>query len=104
MEITIAEILEAFRHFDGNYKREQVDAATELKADITPHLIKILENVLDDPSPYLENENLYDPNPNLKPKKRKPRKRSANRRRLPGEKIAVNAPPAGKQEGLQRRP
>ena len=56
----ITEILEAFRIFDGNYKREQVDAAIERKAEITSHLIEILENVLDDPSPYLENENLYD--------------------------------------------
>ena len=64
MEITINEILEAFRIFDGNYKREQVDAAIELKEQITPHLIKILENVLDDPSPYVEDGNLYDLNPN----------------------------------------
>jgi hypothetical protein len=60
MEITINEILEAFKTFDGTYKREQVDAAIELKAEITPYLIKILENVLDDPSPYIEDENLYD--------------------------------------------
>jgi len=56
----ITEILEAFRIFDGNYKREQVDAAIELKAEITPHLIKILENALADPRPYVEDENLYD--------------------------------------------
>ena len=39
----ITEILEAFRIFDGKYKREQVDAAIELKKEITPHLIEILE-------------------------------------------------------------
>jgi hypothetical protein len=33
----ITEILEAFKIFDGNYKREQVDAAIELKKEITPH-------------------------------------------------------------------
>jgi hypothetical protein len=41
----ITEILETFKIFDGNYKREQVDAAIELKEEITPFLIKILENV-----------------------------------------------------------
>jgi hypothetical protein len=33
----ITEILETFRNFDGIYKRDQVDAAIELKEDITPH-------------------------------------------------------------------
>ena len=56
----ITEILEAFNIFDGNYKREQVDSAIELKKEITPHLIEILENVLADPDPYIQNENLYD--------------------------------------------
>ena len=56
----ITEILEAFKIFDGIYKREQVDAAIELKEEITPHLIEILENALADPDPYIQNENLYD--------------------------------------------
>jgi hypothetical protein len=56
----ITEILEAFRIFDGNYKREQVDAAVELKEEITPFLIEILEKVLADPDVYLENDDLYD--------------------------------------------
>ena len=60
MEITINEILEAFRIFDGNYKREQIDAAIELKEEITPHLIEILENAVADPGPYIQDENLYD--------------------------------------------
>ena len=34
----MAEILEAFRIFDGIYKREQVDAAIELKEEMTPHI------------------------------------------------------------------
>ena len=54
----ITEILDAFKNFDGNYKREQVDAAIELKKEITPHLIEILGNVLADPNPYIQNENL----------------------------------------------
>ena len=57
---SINEILEAFKIFDGDYKREQVDAAIELKEEITPYLIEILENTLTDPEPYLQNENLYD--------------------------------------------
>jgi len=32
----ITEILEAFRIFDGNYKREQVDSAIELKEKVRP--------------------------------------------------------------------
>lgn len=49
----ITEIIEAFKIFDGIYKREQVDAAIELKEEITPFLIEILESVLADPDPYL---------------------------------------------------
>jgi hypothetical protein len=56
----INEILEAFKIFDGIYKREQVDAAIELKEEITPFLIEILEKVLADPDTYLENEDRYD--------------------------------------------
>jgi hypothetical protein len=56
----ITEILEAFKIFDGNYKREQVDAAIELKEEITPFLIEILEKVLADPDTYLENDDRYD--------------------------------------------
>lgn len=56
METTniITEILEKFRIFDGNYKRDQVDAAIELQEEITPFLIEILDNVLANPDPYLE--------------------------------------------------
>jgi hypothetical protein len=56
----ITEILEAFKIFDGKYKREQVDAAIELKEEITPFLIEILEKVLADPDSYTENDDLYD--------------------------------------------
>jgi hypothetical protein len=56
----ITEILEAFKIFDGTYKREQVDAAIELKKEITPHLIEILNNVLANPDTYIENDDLYD--------------------------------------------
>lgn len=56
----ITEILEAFKIFEGKYKREQVDAAIELKEEITPFLIEILEKVLADPDSYIENDDLYD--------------------------------------------
>jgi len=58
--LTITEILESFKIFDGIYKREQVDAAINLKDEITPHLIKVLENVLANPEKYAENEDLND--------------------------------------------
>ncbi len=56
----ITEILEAFRNFDGDYKREQVNAAIELKEEITPFLIEILGKVLANPDIYLENDDRYD--------------------------------------------
>ncbi len=56
----IHHIMSAFRIFDGEYKKEHIDAAIELKEEITPHLIQTLQNVLKDPDKYIENENLYD--------------------------------------------
>jgi len=56
----VIELLEAFRILDGIYKKEQVDAAIEMKEEITPHLIEILENVLADPDAYIENDERYD--------------------------------------------
>jgi len=56
----ISEILAEFRFFDGNYKKEHVDAAIGQKDEITPHLIKILESVLSNPEEYTQDEHLYD--------------------------------------------
>ena len=56
----ISEILAEFRFFDGNYKKEHVDAAIGQKEEITPHLIKILEGVLSNPEEYTQDEHLYD--------------------------------------------
>jgi uncharacterized protein DUF1186 len=56
----IPEILEAFKSYDGEYKREQVEAALELKDEIIPHLINILERLVADPAPYLENDEYFD--------------------------------------------
>jgi hypothetical protein len=52
----IQEILEAFRVNDGVYKRKYVDEALKRKDEIIPHLISILENIVTDPKPYIEND------------------------------------------------
>lgn len=60
MNEKISEILIGLRDFDGTYKRELVDAAIELKDEITPYLIEVLENLLSDPNKYIENRDLFD--------------------------------------------
>ncbi|MBI4745172.1 MAG: DUF1186 domain-containing protein [Deltaproteobacteria bacterium] len=52
----IHEILEALDHYDGKYKRAEVNAALEVREEITPHLIGLLENILVDPQKYLDEE------------------------------------------------
>ena len=49
----IKEIIEAFDHFDGSYKRAEMDEAVSLKDDITPHLIRILEEIAANPKVYV---------------------------------------------------
>ncbi len=56
----IQEVLDALQFNDGTYKREHVDAAVKLKGEITPHLIGILDTVLSDPEPYIEDEGRFD--------------------------------------------
>jgi len=56
----IPEILAAFRINDGTYKREHVAAAVKLRDEIIPHLIRILEKLVSDPTPYLENDDYFD--------------------------------------------
>ncbi len=53
-------ILGAIRVYDGKYKREELDAAIQLKEEITPYLIKVLEKVRENPHAYIEDEDLYD--------------------------------------------
>jgi hypothetical protein len=60
MNEKIYEILDGFKISDGIYKRELIDSAIELKDEISPHLIKILESVLSDPEKYIENKKLID--------------------------------------------
>ena len=58
--LTIPDILNSFKIYDGTYKRREIDAAILLKDEITPHLIKILENVLANPGSYIEDDSLND--------------------------------------------
>jgi hypothetical protein len=60
MNEKISEILDGFKIFDGIYKRDLIDSAIELKDEISPHLIKILESVLSDPEKHIENKKLTD--------------------------------------------
>lgn len=58
-DFTIPGILESFNKGDGIYKREQIDAAINIKDAITPHLIEILENAHADYEKYISDVNLY---------------------------------------------
>jgi hypothetical protein len=60
MNDRISQILNGFRILDGIYKKELVDTAIELKEEITPYLIDLLNKVLADPVGYLENDDYYD--------------------------------------------
>jgi hypothetical protein len=62
MNEKITEMLEGFKHFKGVYERDLVDAAIELRDEITPHLIAVLENLISNPHKYLENPDLFDHN------------------------------------------
>lgn len=59
-ELTVEEILKALRTYSGVYEREMVDAAIERQAEITPRLIDVLETFIDDPTIYIEDEDLFD--------------------------------------------
>jgi hypothetical protein len=60
MHEKIIKILEGFKYFKGVYEKDLVDAAIELREEITPHLIAVLENLLSDPDNYIENPDLFD--------------------------------------------
>jgi len=52
--MTIEEILKAFAHKDKKFPREALEQATAQKDEITPHLLKILERVAEDPDDVLD--------------------------------------------------
>lgn len=62
MHEKIIEVLDGFKYFKGVYEQEMVDAAIELKDDITPHLIAVLENLISNPNNYIEDPDLFDHN------------------------------------------
>ena len=57
--MNISKILSDFQHYDGHYKRRQIDAAIKQKAEIIPELIKILEQVCADPDHYINDIRYY---------------------------------------------
>jgi hypothetical protein len=52
----IHELIEAFDKFDGSYKRQEIEEAVALREEITPHLIRILEELAADPERYIAEE------------------------------------------------
>src|SRR5687767_14441362 len=54
--MTTEEILQALSHKDNNFPREALEQAGAGREEITPHLLKILERVADDPSEFLDLE------------------------------------------------
>jgi len=56
LHMTVEEILKALSHKDNKFPREALEQATARKDEITPHLLKILERVADDPDEALDRE------------------------------------------------
>jgi hypothetical protein len=52
-EDRIRELIEAFDCYDGKYKRAEMEEAVALREEITPPLIRILEDVAADPEAYV---------------------------------------------------
>ncbi len=48
----IDELIEKFDHFEGIYRRKEMEEALTLKDEITPRLLGILETIIDDPERY----------------------------------------------------
>ena len=51
-EEKLSQTLRALEIYDGMYKREYVDAAIEMKEEVTPYLIEILKKVHSNPAEY----------------------------------------------------
>jgi hypothetical protein len=58
-EEKLSQTLRALEIYDGTYKREYVNAAIEMKEEITPYLIEILEKVLSNPAEYVAREDYH---------------------------------------------
>jgi hypothetical protein len=48
------ELIKEFDLFDGVYKREAMEEALTLREEITPHLLRILDEIVRDPSRYVD--------------------------------------------------
>ena len=59
MNEQISQILDGIKFLDGQYKRDLIDQAVELKGEITPYLVEILENVRDNPEAYAKDINYF---------------------------------------------
>lgn len=59
-DVTVDEILNTFHKFSGVYEKEMVEAAIDHRTEIVPRLIDILQNILADPSPYLDDHDRFD--------------------------------------------
>jgi hypothetical protein len=57
--LNVEEILAGIEIYDGEYKREHIDAALNQQEEITPHLIAILEQVRDNPEKYAEGSDYH---------------------------------------------
>lgn len=49
----VEQLIEEFDWFDDVYKREEMEEALSLREEITPYLIRILEELADDPARYI---------------------------------------------------
>ena len=58
-KMEINDIIKAFETFDGVYKRDEIDQALIKQEEITPHLISILEKVLQSPEPHADRDRDY---------------------------------------------
>lgn len=58
--ISIDKILATFQFNSGKYEREMVDAAIQRQTEIIPHLIRILQQMMEAPQPYEEDEDRFD--------------------------------------------
>jgi len=52
----IDKLIEKLNHFEGDYKRKEMEEALTLRGEITPSLIGILEAIIDDPERYAREE------------------------------------------------
>jgi len=56
----ISSILKSFEFFNGEYQREAMSSAVELREQIIPELLSVLEDVARNPRKYIEHDPLYE--------------------------------------------